>query len=289
MAERVAWLNGSFVPLADAKVSALDRGFLFADGIYEVTAVLGGRLVGSAAHLARLERSAAALGLKLPMTPDAIEAIERELIVRNALDQGTVYLQLTRGAGERDFLPTAGTPPTLFLFAQVRDILNNPAALDGIDVVTMPDLRWARRDIKSVMLLAQVLAKRTAADAGAQEAWLVEDGLVTEGASSTALILTRERTLVTRPNSRAILPGCTRAAVMALADRDGIRLEERAFSVAEALDAQEAMLTSASAFVLPIVRIDGQPIGAGVPGPVAARLRALYIEAAIAGTHDPLA
>src|SRR4051812_6075922 len=215
--ERIAWLNGAFVPLADAKISAQDRGFLFADGIYEFTAVLDGRLVDSAAHLARFARSVAGLDLRLPMPIEEIEAIQRELIARNALDQGGVYFQLTGGPAERDFLaePTA---PTLFLFTQASEIIERPTAKTGIAVATIADPRWARRDIKSIMLLGQVLAKREAAAAGAQEAWLVEDGFVTEGASSSALIVPQDGTLVTRPNSNAILPGCTRKAVMAIAE-----------------------------------------------------------------------
>jgi D-alanine transaminase len=278
--ERIAWLNGAFVPLADAKISAQDRGFLFADGIYEFTAVLDGKLVDSAAHLARFERSAAGLDLRLPLPVDEIQAIQRELISRNALDQGGVYFQLTGGPAERDFLAPS-TTPTLFMFTQVSDVLDRPTARTGIAVKTIADPRWARRDIKSIMLLGQVLAKREAAAAGAQEAWLVDsDGFVTEGASSSALIVAADGTLVTRPNSHAILPGCTRQAVLAIAERDGVKVEERLFTVAEALAAREAILTSASNFVLPIIRIDGQPIGNGAPGPIAQRLRELYIEAA---------
>jgi len=281
--ERIAWLNGAFVPLADAKISAQDRGFLFADGIYEFTAVLDGKLVDSAAHLARFERSAAGLDLRLPLPVDEIEAIQRELIMRNALDQGGVYFQLTGGPAERDFLAPS-IAPTLFMFTQAADVLERPAAKTGITVKTIPDPRWARRDIKSIMLLGQVLAKREASAAGAQEAWLVDpEGFITEGASSSALIVTQDGTLVTRPNSQAILPGCTRQAVQAIAERDGVKIEERLFTVAEALAAREAILTSASNFVLPIVRIDGQSIGDGAPGPIARRLRELYIEAARKG------
>jgi D-alanine transaminase len=277
---RIAWFNGQFLPLADVRLSPMDRGFLFADGIYEVTAVLDGKLVDSASHLARLERSAAALEITLRGTFANIESVERELIARNSLDRGTVYIQLTRGVAERDFL---GQPdePTLLIFTQADDMLANPAIETGVAVVTMPDIRWGRRDIKSVMLLAQVLAKRAAYAAGAKEAWLVDDaGFVTEGASSTALIVTADGVLVTRPNSVNILPGCTRAAVLALATRDNVPLEERAFTVAEALSAREAMLTSASTFVLPIVQIDGHAIGTGTPGPIARRLRELYLEMA---------
>ena len=281
--ERIAWLNGDYVPLAEAKVSAQDRGFLFADGIYELTAVLDGKLVDSGAHLARFERSAAGLDLALPISTTEIEAIQRELIVRNGLDQGGVYFQLTGGPAERDFL-AASTAATLFMFTQAASVIDRPQAKTGIAVKTLPDPRWARRDIKSIMLLGQVLAKREAAAAGAQEAWLVDtDGFITEGASSSALIVMEDGTLVTRPNSRAILPGCTRKAVLAIAERDGVKVEERLFSIAEARAAREAILTSASNFVLPVVTIDGAPVGDGKPGPIAARLRELYIEAARAG------
>ncbi|WP_420137276.1 D-amino-acid transaminase [Sphingomonas sp.] len=280
--ERIAWLNGAFLPLADAKVSAQDRGFLFADGIYEFTAVLDGKLVDSEAHLARFARSAAGLDLTLPIPIDEIEAIQRELITRNGLDQGGIYFQLTGGPAERDFLAPS-TTPTLFLFTQASEVIERPTAKTGIAVATIQDPRWARRDIKSIMLLGQVMAKREAAAAGAQEAWLIEDGFVTEGASSSALIVTQEGTLVTRPNSHAILPGCTRKAVMAIAERDGVPVEERLFTVAEALAAREAIMTSASNFVIPVVRIDGQSIGDGKPGPITQRLRELYIEAARAG------
>ena len=281
--ERIAWLNGDFVPLAEAKVSAQDRGFLFADGIYEFTAVLDGRLVDSEAHLARFARSAAGLELTLPISTAEIEAAQRELIARNRLDQGGIYFQLTGGPAERDFLAPS-TKPTLFMFTQAGDVLDRPTAKTGIAVKTVADPRWARRDIKSIMLLGQVLAKREAAAAGAQEAWLVDgEGFVTEGASSSALIVTPEGTLVTRPNSRAILPGCTRKAVLAIAERDGVAVEERLFPVADALAAREAILTSASNFVLPVVTIDGQSIGDGKPGPIARRLRELYIEAARRG------
>lgn len=280
--ERIAWLNGDFVPLAEAKVSAQDRGFLFADGIYEFTAVLDGKLVDSESHLARFSRSVAGLDLELPISIEAIEKIQVELIARNALDQGGVYFQLTGGPAERDFLAPS-TAPTLFLFTQASEIIERPSAKTGIAVATIADPRWARRDIKSIMLLGQVLAKREAAAVGAQEAWLVEDGFVTEGGSSSALIVTQDGTLVTRPNSTAILPGCTRKAVMAIAERDGVKVEERLFTVAEALAASEAILTSASNFVIPVVTIDGQPIGDGKPGPITRRLRELYIEAARAG------
>lgn len=280
----IAYLNGAYVPLAEAQVPVLDRGFLLADSIYEVAAVIDGRLVDNDAHLARLARSADALGIALPLTTGEIAGVQAELVRRNALVEGLVYLQLTRGVGpDRDFLPPPDLAPTLLLFVQPRGIVESAAARTGIAVCTLPDQRWARRDIKSTALLAQVLAKRAAAEAGCQEAWMVEDGHVTEGASSTAFILTSGNRLVTRPNSHAILPGCTGAAVRALAAETGIAVDLRPFTVAEAQAASEAFITSASTFVLPVVRIDDVPVGDGTPGPVAARLRALYLDFARGG------
>ncbi|BAI95031.1 D-amino-acid transaminase [Sphingobium sp. TA15] len=274
----IAYLNGRFVPLEQAQVSVLDRGFLFADGIYEVAAVIDGRLVDSASHLARLERSTGAIGIALPLSLAEVEAAQKELVARNGLTEGLVYLQITRGAdATRDFLPSPGIAPTLVMFVQAKPFLDVPAARNGIAVATMPDLRWARRDIKSVGLLAQAMAKRAAAEAGAQEAWMVEDGFVTEGASSTAFIVTDEG-IVTRPYSQAVLAGCTGAALNALAEESGIAVIRRPFAVAEALAAREAFIASASTLCQSVVRIDGQAIGDGKPGPVAMRLRALYID-----------
>ena len=273
----IAYLNGSFLPLDEARISPLDRGFLFADGVYEVAAVIDGRLIDSASHLARLERSADALGIHLPVSLAQIEAVQTQLIARNGVTEGLVYLQLTRGAeAGRDFLAAPDIEPTLFLFVADKPVLDVPAVRTGIAVATMADLRWARRDIKSVGLLAQVMAKQAARDAGAQEAWMVEDGFVTEGASSTAFIVTDEG-IVTRPYSQAVLAGCTGAALTALAQESGLAVVHRPFTVAEALAAREAFIASASTLCQSVVRIDGQRIGDGTPGPVAMRLRALYI------------
>ncbi|MET0313091.1 MAG: D-amino-acid transaminase [Hansschlegelia sp.] len=281
---RTAYVNGEYLPLDQARVPVMDRGFLFADGIYEVAAVLGGRLVDNAGHLARLERSLSEIGIANPHTAEAWERIETELVARNGLVEGLVYLQVTRGVAERDFsFPAAGTPATVVAFTQAKNITSNPLAESGARVVTVEDLRWKRRDIKSVALLAQVLAKQQAAEAGVAEAWMVEDGAVTEGSSSTAFIVSRERVLVTRPLSTALLPGITRASVLKLAAEADLRVEERLFSVAEAYEAQEAFYTSASAFVMPVVEIDGRPIGEGRPGPLTRRLRELYIETARQG------
>lgn len=277
--EQIAYVNGSFAPLQDAKVSILDRGFLFADGIYEVAAVLDGRLVDNASHLARLERSVGEISLALPETLDRIQEIEKELVARNDLVNGMVYLEVTRGADNgRDFAFPKGISPTLIMFTTVKDIVNAPSAKTGIGVITVPDLRWTRRDIKSVALLAQVLAKQAAAEAGAGEAWMIEDGKVTEGGSSSAFILTQDDVLVTRQNSSEILPGCTRKAVVALAQERQLRVEERPFTVEEALAAKEAFITSATLFVQPVISIDDKPVAGGKPGPMTNRLREIYID-----------
>jgi D-alanine transaminase len=275
--DSIAYVNGSFGPLADAKVSVLDRGFLFADGIYEVSAVLDGKLVDNDAHLARLERSVGEIALPLPETLARIIEIQHELIARNHLIEGVVYIQVTRGAAPRDFVFPKGVKPSLVMFTQVKNLVDAPSAKTGIAVITVPDIRWERRDIKSVGLLAQVLAKQAAAEAGAQEAWMIEDGKITEGGSSSAFILTQDDVLVTRQNSSAILPGCTRKAVIALAEERQLRVEERSFSVDEALAAKEAFITSASSFVQPVVTIDGHGVAGGKPGPMAMRLREIYV------------
>ena len=278
--DSIAYVNGSFLPLSEAKISILDRGFLFADGIYEVAAVLDGKLVDNASHLARLERSVGGIKLKLPETVERITEIQKELVARNKLVNGLVYLEVTRGADtDRDFaFPKGDVKPTLVMFVSEKHIVDAPSAKTGINVITVPDIRWERRDIKSVALLAQVLAKQAAAEVGAGEAWMLEDGFVTEGGSSSAFILTQDDVIVTRQNSNAILPGCTRKAVVALAEERQLRVEERPFTVAEALAAKEAFITSASLFVQPVVAIDGKQIGSGKPGPMATRLRELYVE-----------
>jgi D-alanine transaminase len=277
--EPIAYVNGSFVPLSDAKVSILDRGFLFADGIYEVSAVLDGKLVDNASHLARLTRSVGEIALELPESLERIEEIQKELVARNKLDNGLVYLEVTRGAAAgREFTFPTGVKPTLVMFTAVKDIVNAPAAKTGIHVITVPDIRWARRDIKSVGLLAQVLAKQAAAAVGASEAWMIEDGVVTEGGSSTVFILTQDDVLVTRQNGSEILPGCTRKAVVRLAEERQLRVEERPFSISEALAAKEAFITSATQFVQAVVSIDGKPVGSGKPGPMTSRLREIYVD-----------
>lgn len=279
---RIVLLNGEFLDYADAKLPIMDRGFLFADGIYEVSAVLNGRTIDNEAHLARLDRSLREIDIPNPYSLAEWVGFQNELIARNGLAEGVVYIQVTRGVAEREFSYAEGLKPTVVMFTQVKTLLNSKLAVDGAKVITVPDLRWARRDIKSVALLPQVLAKQAAARAGAQEAWMVEDGFVTEGASSSAFIVTKDGSLVTRPFTQTVLPGVTRRAITALVAETGLRLDERAFSVAEALAAAEAFFTSASTFVAPVASLDGTPIGTGKPGPIAMKLREIYIRKALA-------
>lgn len=277
---RTVYVNGLYVPEDEAKISVFDRAFLFGDAVYEVTAVLGGRLVDFAAHLERLDRSLREIALSAPLTEKALLALHVELVRRNALDEGIVYLEITRGAAERDFAYPDAAVPNVVAFTQSRPLIVTPYAETGVKVITIPELRWKRRDIKSTSMLAQAMGKQDAKLKGAYEAWMVEDGLVTEGTSSSAFILDDKGVIRTQPLGRQILPGVTRRAVLRLAALEGVNLEERPFSVAEALSAREAFMTAASAFVLPIVEIDGVAIGDGRPGPVAHRFRDLYIEEA---------
>ena len=278
---RTVYVNGSYVPEEEAKVSVFDRAFLFGDGVYEVTAVLGGRLVDFEPHLARLDRSLDEIALAAPLSHEALLALHLELVRRNGLDEGLVYLEITRGSAERDFAHPDRPSPNVVAFTQNRPLIANPYAETGVKVVTIPDMRWKRRDIKSTSMLAQTMGKQEAKLRGAYEGWMVEDGMVTEGTSSSAFILDAKGVIRTQPLGRHILPGVTRRSILRLAALEGVALEERPFSVAEALYAREAFMTAASAFVLPIVEIDGVPIGDGRPGPVANRFRALYIEEAL--------
>jgi len=277
---RTVYVNGSYVPEEAAKVSVFDRAFLFGDGIYEVTAVLDGRLVDFAAHLARLDRSLREIALVAPVSHGDLRELHEQLIERNAVDEGIVYLQITRGAADRDFAYPENAAPTIVAFTQSRPLIDNPYAPTGVKIITIADLRWKRRDIKSTSMLAQAMGKQEAKLKGAYEAWMVEDGFVTEGTSSSAFILDAQGVIRTQPLGHHILPGVTRRAVLRLAALEGVSLEERPFSVAEALAAREAFMTAASAFVLPVVEIDGIAIGDGRPGPIARAFRKLYIEEA---------
>ena len=278
---RTVYVNGSYVPEEEAKVSVFDRAFLFGDGVYEVTAVLNARLVDFEPHLARLDRSLGEIALAAPLSHEALLALHLELVRRNGLDEGLVYLEITRGSAERDFAYPDRASPTVVAFTQNRPLIANPNAETGVKVVTIADMRWKRRDIKSTSMLAQTMGKQEAKLRGAYEGWMVEDGTVTEGTSSSAFILDAKGVIRTQPLGPHILPGVTRRSILRLAALEGVALEERPFSVAEALDAREAFMTAASAFVLPIVEIDGVPIGDGRPGKVANRFRALYIEEAL--------
>lgn len=280
---RIVYVNGRFVPESEAHVSVFDRGFLFGDGVYEVSSVLDRGLVDNAAHLARLERSLGELGMALPLSPDEIVRAQKELVARNDVDEGVVYLQVTRGPADRDFAYPARPKPTVVMFTQTKPIVDSPLATRGIQVITLPDLRWKRRDIKTVGLLAASMAKQAALDAGTDDAWLVEDGFVTEGSSNNVYIVTGGGTVVTRDLGDEILHGITRAAVLRLARERQIAVEERAFTVDEAKRAAEAFMTSASSFVIPVVGIDGERVGDGKPGAVTGRLREIYIESARAG------
>ena len=280
---RIVYVNGDFVPESEARISVFDRGFLFGDGVYEVTSVLDRGLVDNAAHLARLERSLGELGMDSPASPEEIVRAQKELVARNDLDEGIVYLQVTRGPADRDFAYPGEPQPTLVMFTQEKALIDNPLAAHGITIVTVPELRWQRRDVKTVGLLAASMAKQAALDAGAEDAWMVEDGFVTEGSSNNAYIVTGAGVVVTRHLGNEILHGITRAAVLRLARERQIAIEERPFTVEEAKGAAEAFITSASAFVTPVIGIDGATIGDGRPGPLTMRLREIYIESARAG------
>jgi D-alanine transaminase len=276
---RIAYVNGQYLPENEAKISVFDRGFLFADGVYEVTPVVNGKLVDYDAHIERLERSLGELRMAWPCTKDELRAMHVELTKRNALKEGIIYMQVTRGVADRMFNFPKEITSSLVAFPQVMTLVDNVNARTGVKVVTTADIRWLRRDIKSVMLLAPVLGKQEAYEKGASEAWMVEDGKVTEGTSSNAYIVKGD-TIITRPLSNRILAGCTRRALFRLSKEHGVKIEERLFTPEEAYGADEAFLTSASQFVMPIVEIDGKRIGGGQPGPVTRKLRELFLEEA---------
>ncbi|MDU8943999.1 D-amino-acid transaminase [Ovoidimarina sediminis] len=275
---RTVYVNGEYLPEEEATVSVFDRGFLFADGVYEVTSVLGGKLIDFAGHAARLKRSLGELEMAAPVDDDTLLDIHRELVARNDIEDGLVYLQVTRGAADRDFAFPEGAAPTLVMFTQSKPgLAESPAAANGIKVISIPDIRWGRRDIKTVQLLYPSMGKMMAKKAGADDAWMTEDGHVTEGTSNNAYIVKGGK-IITRHLSNDILHGITRAAVLRFAREAQMEVEERAFTVEEAKAADEAFVTSASAFVMPVVEIDGVTLGDGAPGPVARRLREIYLD-----------
>ena len=273
---RIAYVNGRYLCPRDACVSIEDRGYQFSDGIYEVCEVRGGAIIDERRHLERLDRSLTALRIGRPVPRSALSVIMHEIIRRNRVRDGIVYVQITRGVARRDFaFPPPGTAPSLVVTARSLDMAGNETkSRQGIAVVTVPESRWARPDIKSISLLPNVLAKQAARDRGAGEAWFVDrNGRVTEGASSNAWIVTRDRKVVTRPADNGILRGITRTVLIAVIQARNLQFEERPFTVEEAYGAGEAFVTAASQIVMPVVRIDDHTIGSGTPGPVATALR----------------
>ncbi len=276
---RIAYVNGEYLPETEAKVSIFDRGFLFADGVYEVTPVINGKLVDYDPHMERLDRSLSELKMAWPCSKEELTKVHTEIIARNSLTEGIIYMQVTRGVADRMFNFPKDIKSSLVAFPQVMKLVDNPNAKTGVKVVTTPDIRWLRRDIKSIMLLAPVLGKQDAYEKGAAEGWMVEDGYITEGTSSNAYIVIGNK-IITRPLSNRIRAGCTRRALFRLAKDHAVEIEERLFTPEEAYKADEAFLTSASQFVMPITEIDGHRIGGGQVGPVVRKLRELFLEEA---------
>ena len=280
---RIAYVNGEYLPHGQAVVHIEDRGFQFADGVYEVWGVFGGRLADFEGHMARLERSLGELRIREPMSRAALLQVLRETVRRNRVRDGLLYIQVTRGTARRDHpFPSEDTPPSLVITARSVDRARQASGAEaGVAVITQPDIRWGRCDIKSVGLLPNVLAKQAARERGAAEAWLVDEmGLVTEGSSTNAWIIDADGKLRTRDAQANILRGITRHALLELAEAEGIEVEQRPFSVQEAKQAREAFFTAASAFVMPVISIDGAKVGDGKPGPVTRRLRQLYLDQA---------
>lgn len=277
---RTVYVNGDYLPEEDAKISIFDRSFLMADGVYEVTSVLAGKLIDFAGHAKRLERSLNELDMQKPDAFDDLLEIHRELVRANDITDGMIYLQVSRGsAGDRDFAyPSADVKPTLVLFTQNKPgMADSPMAQKGLKIISIEDQRWGRRDIKTVQLLYPSMGKMMAKAAGCDDAWMVEDGAVTEGTSNNAYIVKGD-TIVTRHLGTEILHGITRTAVLRFAREAQMKVEERSFTIEEAQDADEAFITSASMFVMPVVEIDGTAVGTGTPGSVAGRLREIYLD-----------
>jgi len=278
---RMVYLNGKYLPEEEAKVSVFDRGFLFADGVYEVTTVLNGKLIDFQGHITRLHRSLNELEMQEACSDDELLKIHRKLVKENNLTEGLIYLQVTRGVADRSFLyPEKETQPTLVLFTQQLNLVNSPVAEKGLKVISLEDLRWGRRDIKTVQLLYPSMAKMEAQKQGVDDAWLVTDGMVNEGTSNNAYIVTQDNIIVTHHLSNDILHGITRKALLKCAKLLNLSVEERPFSLEEAKNAKEAFITSASTFVTPVIELDGQPIGTGTPCTVVQHLRNIYLEEA---------
>lgn len=276
---RIAYVNGRYLPLAEASVNIEDRGYQFSDGVYEVCEVKGGRLIDERRHLERLGRSLSELRIAMPMAAESLGVILREVVRRNRVRWGIVYLQITRGVSRRDHaFPPPGTKPSIVVTARNLDLANaEKLAAEGVAVISVPENRWERVDIKAVSLLPNVLAKQTAREHGAREAWFVDkQGFVTEGSSSNAWIVTKNNTVVTRHVDHAILKGITRTVVLDIIAAQGLKLDVRPFTMDEAYQAKEAFITSASQTVMPVVKIDGRPVGNGAPGLLSSALRKDY-------------
>lgn len=277
MNDRTVYLNGQWLPEAEGKISIFDRGFLFADAIYEVTAVIGGKLLDYAGHAARLQRSLDALGIPTPGDADELLALHKEIARRNHIQEGLIYLQISRGVQDRDFVFPQDLAPTLVLFTQAKRVLDNPKWKTGLSLQVVPDGRWSQRQIKTVQLLYSSLMKTEAVRKGFDDVLFIEDGYVTEASSANFHIITTDGTLVTRHLSNALLHGITRGSILDLAAKAGLTVEERSFTVDEAKSAAEAFITSATSFVTPVVSLDGHKIGDGTPGSVSRRLLDIYL------------
>lgn len=280
---RICYINGQFVNEDKATLSVFDRGFLFSDGVYEISAVIHGKLIDNAGHLARLQRSLKKVGIVSPYSPEEILALQYKIIEKNQMLHGGIYIQITRGNdGDRNFLPDPNTRPSFVLIPQPKDILHNPLAEIGLHVMTLPDIRWAKRDIKSIGLLGAVLAKQTAQENGYDDAWFVENDVVTEGSASNTFLV-KGNELITKAPSEKILNGITRLSIQRMCQNSELNFVERDFTVAEALEADEAFVSSATMLIIPVISIDGNKIGNGTPGKITQKVRETYIELALSG------
>ena len=273
--DEIVYINGKFCAARDAAISPFDRGFVLGDGIYEVAPVVNSKICDRADFWERFERSATQIELKIPYSREKYEEILYELIARNGVSEGAFYTQITRGAAMRDFDYVRGIEPSVFAFVYHTQIFDNPLAKEGIEIVSLPEIRWHRRDIKSISLLAQCILKHEAHKAGAYECFLIEDGLVTECSSSSAFII-KDDVLITRPLSNDILPGIRRKVILGLAEQAGLSVQQRAFGMSEVYEADEAFISAATLMVLPIVKADGRQIGGGTVGKYVPRLREMY-------------
>ena len=279
MKERIVYVYGEFLNESKAKVSIFDRGFLFADAVYEVTAIIDRKILEWDGHIKRLQRSLNELGMNLPIKASELLDIHYNLISKNNLTEGLIYLQITRGEDDRSFdYPDEGVKQTIVLFTQVKSLQETNLAKNGLKVISVPDMRWGRRDIKTVQLLAPSMCKMMAKKSNKDDAWMIQDGFVTEGTSNNAYIITKNNVLITRNLSNDILAGVTRRSILKYAKEAQIKIEERPFTIEEAKDASEAFVSSATTFIGPVVEIDNIKIGDGKPGKQSLRLREIYIQ-----------